>query len=382
MSIVDITGQPNRMPLVQVHIADIHFGAIDPKIAYDILEEQFLRPIAGLNFTLLSIDGDLFDKRFFANHPAVQYATRFVGECCSLCKAKGATMIILEGTQSHDNFQIELFSHVLDPMVDVRIITTARFENVGGYKILCLPEEYGRPETYYQSFLKEYYDMCILHGTVVGSVFGAKQENLNSTKYPVFSIDSFAGCRGPIIAGHVHKSLCLNKYIYYVSNPIRDKFGEEEPKGYAVVWISDQGHFFRFIPIESFNYITIPFMSLVHMDVDQMVQFLDAKMADGVTHVRIDMMGISSDQDHIAEILRKYYMLNPNVVFKRAEINTAGQVGEDTTPIIANLENDKFAFVLDNTTDPMQKFVQYVNMNEGDGFITIDTLSQLLKGMV
>lgn len=369
-----------KLPLMQVHIADIHFGVIDPKVTYEILYEQFLKPISRIDFKLLSIDGDLFDRKFFANHPAVQYAMKFVSDCCMLCKARNAVMIILEGTQSHDNFQIELFRDVLDPAVDVRIVTTARFEEVYGYKILCLPEEYGKPETYYQNVLKEAYDMCILHGTVVGSVYGAKQENLNSTKYPVFSIDSFDGCRGPIVAGHVHKSICLNKYIYYVSNPIRDKFGEEEPKGFAVVWISPWGHCFRFVPIESFNYITIPFMDIVSMDVDKMVQFLDAKLADGVTHIRIDMMGISAEQEHLVEIIRKYYMLNPNVVFKRAEIYTGGVNGGDDTPEVKDLHDGQFAFVLDNTVDPMRKFIQYVNANEGEGFITIESLQALLKG--
>ena len=53
-----------RSYAIEVHIADIHFGSTDPAKQYTILNEQFLQKIAMIDFDILSIDGDIFDKKF------------------------------------------------------------------------------------------------------------------------------------------------------------------------------------------------------------------------------------------------------------------------------------------------------------------------------
>ena len=98
-----------RQYVVEVHIADIHFGSIDPLKQFNILNEQFLSKIATIDFDILSIDGDIFDKKFMANSMSVMYAMEFVRICTELCKAKQATMIIISGTESHDAGQLKLF---------------------------------------------------------------------------------------------------------------------------------------------------------------------------------------------------------------------------------------------------------------------------------
>jgi hypothetical protein len=84
--------------LIEVHIADIHFGSIDPETQFKILYEQFIQKIALINFDILSIDGDIFDKKFMANHDAIRYAMEFVRLCTEVCISKQATMIIISGT--------------------------------------------------------------------------------------------------------------------------------------------------------------------------------------------------------------------------------------------------------------------------------------------
>ena len=51
-------------------IADIHFGSIDPGKQYNILNEQFLQRIAQIDFDILSIDGDIFDKKYVTVQPS------------------------------------------------------------------------------------------------------------------------------------------------------------------------------------------------------------------------------------------------------------------------------------------------------------------------
>lgn len=86
-----------RGSLIEVHIADIHFGAMEPETEYNILKEQFLIPISLLpKIDIVSIDGDLFDKKFMANSEPIKYAILFVGELVQICKQKNATLVMIK----------------------------------------------------------------------------------------------------------------------------------------------------------------------------------------------------------------------------------------------------------------------------------------------
>lgn len=369
---------PNPLgAVVEVHIADIHFGAIDPEKEYQILVEQFIKPISNLKFDILSIDGDLFDKKFLASSPAIDYANRFIMDCVSLCEMYDATMIVLAGTKSHDADQLSMFYGLqYSSTVDFRIVEHIQFEYAKGLKILCIPEEYGKPAEYYADKLCNIYDTVFMHGTVVGSVYGANKYTLETKKAPVFSIEAFAGCKGPIIAGHVHKASCYNSYIYYVSNPIRYKFGEEEEKGYAIVLHSPGGHLYHFEPIRSFNYITINREEIKSQDPNEVIRYLDNLQANGIDHIRIDFSNVS---DPITQsLIEKYSATNPNVVVKRYVEKSSSEENQYIEDIDSRFS--EMGFLVDPATDPYTKFVNFVNHNEGKIILTVDQLKAILSG--
>lgn len=370
----------DRTFVIEVHIADIHFGSIDPKVQFNILKEQFLSPISTIDFDILSIDGDIFDKKFLANSDAVMYAMEFVKCCTELCYQKNATMIIISGTESHDAGQLKLFyGYRDDDRLDVRIVERARFEYAQGLKILCIPEEYGRGREYYTSLLNELYDTAFIHGTVVGSVYGANEENLNSTKYPVFSIDNFFKCKGPIICGHVHKAMCLNGYIYYCSNPIRYRFGEEEEKGFCII-LHDRNtscHYLNFMPIKSFRYDTINIKNLEYDDPNKVIGYLDSLLQNGIDNIRIDFSGV--DIPTTQKIIEQYYANNSNISIKRFVSNDGPKV--NTTEEVIN-KYSELGFLLDPSLDEYSKFVQFINFNMGSQYITVDKLKSVLSSNI
>ena len=100
-----------RGTLTEIHISDIHFGVMDPKVQFDILSDQFIAKIAQIKFDILSIDGDLFDHKFLSNSDAVMYATKFIDILVFLCRNANATLVLLHGTESHDARQLKLFYH-------------------------------------------------------------------------------------------------------------------------------------------------------------------------------------------------------------------------------------------------------------------------------
>ncbi len=134
----------SRGIITEVHIADLHFGAFNPKTQYDILQEQFLSKIITLpNIDLISVDGDIFDHKVMSNSDVVLYATLFIDNLVSICREKKATLILLHGTYSHDYDQLKLFYHYMDDdSVDVRVVTLIQFEIVYVFRILCVPELY------------------------------------------------------------------------------------------------------------------------------------------------------------------------------------------------------------------------------------------------
>ena len=363
--------------VIQVHIADIHFGAIDPKVQYEILFEQFIKPISQIRFDILAIDGDLFDKKFLASSPVIDYASRFIHDCINLCMVKCATMIVLAGTKSHDADQLSMFYGLTySEDVDFRIVEHLQFEYAKGLKILCIPEEYGKPQDYYVDKLADVYDTVFMHGTIVGSVYGANKYVLESKKAPVFSIDAFSGCRGPIITGHVHKAACYDGYIYYVSNPIRYRFGEEEEKGYGIVLLSPAGHLYKFMPIHSFRYDTIDINQIKYSDPNDIINYLDNLKAQGIDHIRIDF---SNKQDPTAQTLvEKHYANDPTIAVKRyTDTSKKANMIEEQK---ADERFNQMSFLMDSSLDGYTKFVNFVNYNEGKTILTVDQLKAILSG--
>ena len=127
--------ETKRGILKQAHIADLHFTVknIPPKVHYEILKEQFINKLIDLPLDLISVDGDIFDRKFMSNTDSVMYASMFIGDLVQLCKTKKITLFLIKGTDGHEADQLKLFYHYLkDPDIDIRIIETIRFEYAKG----------------------------------------------------------------------------------------------------------------------------------------------------------------------------------------------------------------------------------------------------------
>ena len=368
-------------PIIHVHIADIHFGALNPVTQLQILQEQFIYKIQNIPFNILAIDGDLFDKKVSANSPVVECAIRFVNQCLQMCLERNAMMIMISGTESHEASQLSLFKDYERIYGNnFHIVENIQFVYYMGYKILCIPEEYSKPAYYYESKLCETYDMCFMHGTLVGGVYGANKEKLQSNREAVFSIESFSSCKGPIISGHVHKAMCLNSNMYYVSNPIRYKFGEEEEKGFGICISSPLGHKYTFMPITSFRYDTIPLSALGTNDPDIIVKKLDELQANGIDFIRLDMSDSAIKENFatpIINILEAKYAQNPHISLIKPSVEKSILI--NTTEDIMN-KYSGMDFLLDKNMSELDKFVQYINYNKGCDFITVDKLKSILNG--
>jgi hypothetical protein len=366
-----------RPTLTEIHLADLHFGALDPKYQYDTLTTQVLDKLEPINFDIFSINGDIFDHKFMSNSDPIMYALMFMDKVVDLCRRKNATLILLAGTASHDAQQLKLFYHYLeDPSIDIRIVESVRFEYVKGAKILCVPELYGMGEAYYNQFLfTEPYDAAIVHGTIVGSIYGASKEDLDSSKYPVFSIDSFANCTGPIISGHVHTPGCFEGYYYYCGSPYRWVFGQEEEKGFLICLhnLETQWHYMHFQPIECLRYDTINMDYYISRDPKELIAHVKQLQASGIHNIRLEFTKYNKE---LLDLLSSYYRNDGSIKIKAPD-----QKIEMTEEINRQIEEKytDYQYIFDPELSGHQIITQYINQQKGYQYITTEELIKLLE---
>lgn len=365
---------------LQCHISDIHFGVMDAQLEYKILKEQYIDRIKDLPLDIISIDGDLFNKLDMSNTDSCLYASLLVADIVSICKNNRkmgipTVFIILAGTKNHDAGQLRLFYHYLnDPDLDIRIVEQIQFEYVNGMKILCIPELYGIAENIYQQFLYGMgpYDMCFMHGTVQGAVYGD-----NAGESRLFRPEDFGLCMGPVIAGHVHPGGCFNSFMYYNGSPIRWSFGEEGPKGFQVVlYDMDTRKYYIYLEqIASFRYDTITIDELLCTDPKKVIEYIDnLKAKENIDYIRLKCK-LTPDLEPNMKIIQEYYRTNKTVKFKIDKVMT------DEEKSIAEKNTDlynKYNYVFDKSMSAYDILARYIMDNEDGIFITGEDIKKLV----
>ena len=374
---LDLSYTYHRGLLTSIHISDLHFPVMDPKKQYDILEEQFLQKVETVPYLdLICVDGDLYDHKVMTSSDATLYASMFVARLVDICKEKNATLILLQGTISHDNNQLKIYYHYMQRKdVDVRVVTNLQFEIVKNARVLCIPELYGIPEEIYQQFLNYsgFYDLAIMHGTFKGAVYG---DNVGNGR--LFRLEDFNNCRGPIIAGHVHKPGCFDNHFYYCGSPYRWRFDDDHKKGFIVVSqdLDSRYYYLDRIEILSDTYETITLDQLVNNDPKDTIDYINnLKVSKGIDYIRIKFtndippsykMALNSQYRDNDTVTLEYYSKDEELR-KQAE----EQIKED---------NEKYGFLLNPAISDMQKFVLWVNhLKNDEAFLTVEQLEQILS---
>ena len=366
-----------RGHLIEIHLADLHFGAFNPKQQYDILMNQVYTKIDMIpHIDIISIDGDIFDHKVMSNSDTVLYATKFIDHLVYLAKKKDATLVILGGTYSHDFDQLKLFYHYMDHNsnygADVRVITSIQFEYIKGARILMIPELNGVDESVYQQFFfnSGWYDEAFVHGTFEGSVYG----NMVSGSSRLLTAHDFMYCKGVAISGHVHKSGCFQGFYYYCGCPYRWKFGEEEEKGFLIVAhdLDTQIHYVDFQPVESPKYITIYLDELVSEDPKKICDYINQRRTlEGIDFIkvkfRVPIPGYNKT------IINNYYRNNPTTF---VEFCSSEEIENEKKS--EAFEGTQYSYLIDNSISDFERFVRYVNEKEGSEFITVQQLTDLL----
>ncbi len=365
----------NDRILVEIHTADIHFGAMDPKIQYDILMKEMVQKVATIHFDAFFINGDLFHHKFMSNSDVIMYALLFVDEIVKLCIKNNATLVLLHGTFSHDADQLKLFYRYINSGVDIRIIENMQFQNIKGTTVLCIPEEYGKGREYYEQLLyfTQEYDMVAMHGNIKGAIYGLNEANLDTAKSPVFDIDSFARCNGPILCGHVHVQGCYQNHIYYSGSPLRWRFGEEQEKGFLVCLYDKLSHNYsvEFQPVTSFRYDTICLDEMVNLDPKLIINYIKELKMNGIDFLKVRFGNATTSTDAV----KQYFSTRSDITI---DVQDSGFIQTIKDNQKNNVQFAQYDYLLDPNINEYEKLAMYINQNKGSEYITTDELIKIL----
>lgn len=359
-----------KTPIRSAHISDIHFGAMNPEYQYKILHEQFIGYLIKNPVDIVCINGDLFDRNFLASSLPVYYAMRFINELASYCISYNCSLVLLQGTASHDNKQLQLFYNLkgLDGL-DLHIITDITLLNIKNLFIGCIPELYNQDELRYRTVLNAPTDLTILHGTLKELAPFNTEVGL-SGRTPVFCINHFRNTT-LVMSGHIHKPSSYANF-QYCGSPYTWKFGEEYDKGFFIVTQvpCDKNYTMEFIKINSIEYKTIKIDDIINKPPNEIRDYINS-VDDGVSVYRIKADNVTSNLLSSINILKDYYSKNNRY---KIVINNIEQLKENNSAEIP----DKFSFILDKNLSPYEVLSTYISIvHEAD--ISPQEIFDLLK---
>ena len=371
-----------RPTLISVHLADIHFGAIDVEEQYRLLKEQVLDVIYNLPIDIISLNGDLFDHKFMSNSDVILYANKFINDLVNICREKNITLVIIHGTLLHDANQLKLFYHYLaDKTVDIRIVEQVKFEYIKAMKVLCIPELYGQPKEYYDEclFNSGVYDEVFMHGTLQGAIFGTMDSEKHSDKAPIFTMEDFCMCSGPIISGHVHNPNCLKQHFYYCGSPYTWKHGEADKKGFLINIHNLETHeyYIHFQEIQGFRFVTVELDSMIDDDPKNVIEYINQLKNQGIYSLRVLFNTEPNDiQASNLQIIKTYYRNSPDISIKT--IDRKKQQIEKVNQELSE-KYKQYEFINDKSLDEFEKLSRYINIRKDEVYVTADEIKEFFE---
>jgi len=220
------------------HIADVHWGAINPKKLYNDLKTEFVDYIKEIeDLDMIMILGDYFDKKIPLTDQSSILGIKFLNQLCSYTKKKNIEIRLIRGTKTHDFNQLDNFKSLESTFSNFRIINTVSEEIFNGLKFLYVPEEYmNDQEEYYREFKNNTWDCVYGHGT--WDVFAFQNQISESERMikgsPVFMYNEWDPIvKYDIIFGHIHVKND-HKKLHYPGSFERWCYGEEKEKGFLI----------------------------------------------------------------------------------------------------------------------------------------------------
>ena len=299
-----------------IPIADLHFGVekdIETHSKHmdyyiDYVNECTLR----YEKVLVVIAGDLWESKYSMQSKVAEYGHRFIFRL----KSTGATIVLIHGTVSHDNLQLNQFKHYVSDTF--RIYNTVSIDYIFGLRLLMIPEEYVFDK---DEYYKEYFDTKTPFDYVFGhGMFNHAAAHRDSVSVyrkrssPVFKISDFDNIvNNLIIFGHIHTPN-KTKNMIYCGGPDCTRFGEPEQKGFWSLTHEIKTNKYidlNFHPNKDMYIYKVVYETELNKDTDKAIQYL-TQLKDEVYKLRIDYDSTEVDKTRLNNLIG-FIMKHTNV---------------------------------------------------------------------
>lgn len=365
-------------------LADLHWNAVSPEKMYHQLQDIFLTYIKKHPVNMVVIAGDYYDSIISLNSKSAKLSMLFMTNLMNVAKETGVQWIrIIKGTSSHDNNQLEnlkVFEN--DDQIDFKIYSSVTDEEIHGYRILFLPEEYMKDiEEFYADYLEKTYDIIFGHGMFKETSFVAsKQESaVTLSKAPVFNSDRMISiCNGPILFGHIHTKCTIKKNIQYIGSFSRWVYGEEEPKGFFITEFGDdhtwKNTFVENTEAERYDTVVVTNVNKYSSVPEAFFQEMETLRKD---YLRISfVLDNSEDQTYMLNLIREYYAKNPNYKLKITDKTIALRDAKQEKRMDELLE--KYGFIFDTNLSHAEKIHRFIQVRDKQD-ISTEEIRQILS---
>lgn len=351
-------------------IADIHIGV--KRISADTLKRQlkkhFIKVLKDMKYLDgIFILGDIMHTIVSLNSDYAELFYWFIDQVYKIAKKRSASVIIIKGTMSHDNDQLNNIKHYQnnDDDVDFRVYETVEEITIWkDYKILVLPDVKVKELKHIDDFLEKRYDMILGHGTIDSMRFFIQESENQPTKTYVYDTNKLIqASNGPILFGHIHQYQHIANKFYYVGPFTMLERGGVDA-GFVVVGIYDKDRtkykVEHYINPDSANYyeFTITKDILNSYDVEEIMDVIDDVLSDSKDNDLITLRITRDDQlssaDKVALLETRYRKDQRFSIVKKIKTNE-----EEVCEKQNQVRKEKYSYIMDSNMSMSSLLYKY-----------------------
>ena len=384
-----------------VCLADLHIGNrnVSAKDMKRQLKDHLIKEIKKYKYLDgIFILGDILHTIVSLNSEYSELYLWFIDQIYKIARKKNSIVIIIKGTQSHDNDQLSnIRSYTLnDDGVDFRIYEQVEEVTIwDNYKLLILPDVKPKSLKDIDQFITcdKKYDIILGHGTIDSMKYFIQESEHMSTKTYVYELDKLKeSCKGPILFGHIHQYQELRNQFYYIGPfTLLERGGLNA--GYVTVGIYDHDRskfkVEQFVNPDSAEYLdlNVDKKLMDEYPIDQIIEAIDELIADkkenDLITLRITRGDAVDSIDKIA-ILESRYRKDKRISIVKKIKTKAEEESEQKN----QERKEKFAYCMDNNLDMSEIMFRYyeseiiptiVDKSSLAAKITIDDFKRILK---
>lgn len=374
-------------------MADLHWGVMDSDVQTSQYKYMldFLR-VFPQHIDIIVICGDYFDTRMMLGSSSAIAALEWMDDLLRLAKEKGVNKVrLFKGTKEHDNNQLAALKRYDDgDFFRIFEINTVE-ETLPGLKVIYCPEENMLHEEYVQLYADNILsnpDIGFFHGNwdIIMPTVALKNISNTTLVYEYAFWDSFI--KGPMISGHWHDG-CIADKLHYIGTPDRWSFGEDEPKGFAMIAVDtdDMSYYYKKIInpnspvyisqiVSTEQFSTIEEYQLLMQGIDERIKEIKSTGKKVKVSIIIHIDDDKSSNNDLISHVRNHY-LNSKTVKIVVKNKLQKKRKKEEQKQHAEL-SEKFKFINDPTMSQSKIIQQYIIEKKGRE-IELDKIESIIS---